>query len=317
MASKTVTMKSTKQEIYDALVEANKKVKEVRENNFNPFEEAAVKEAVAVVESAKESVQQNLFSEELSKKFTDLEQAIEIKSKELKEMYGIEKELQDITSVVNAGKEFSSSIEAAKKAKMEEYEELRKKLEKEYEDEKEEFEATQENYERLIRQQREREKDEYEYVLKRTREKENDVWNDEKAAREAAVAEKEAKANEMYADAESKLDYIAELEAKVTDIPRLIKEAETAGAEAANKESAREYGYKKTMAEKEHSYEVQRLEDKVALLTTELEKSTALNESLQDKLDNAYEQIRELATKTVESTGGVKIIGNSGADTRK
>jgi len=30
---------------------------------------------------------------------------------------------------------------------------------------------------------------------------------------------------------------------------------------------------------------------------------------LQDKLDRAYSEIRDLATKTVESAGGLKIIG--------
>lgn len=32
---------------------------------------------------------------------------------------------------------------------------------------------------------------------------------------------------------------------------------------------------------------------------------------LQEKMDKAYAQLKELATKTVESAGGVKIIGNN------
>ena len=35
---------------------------------------------------------------------------------------------------------------------------------------------------------------------------------------------------------------------------------------------------------------------------------------MQDKLDQAYNQIKEMATKTVEATGGVKILGNNGTD---
>ena len=34
-------------------------------------------------------------------------------------------------------------------------------------------------------------------------------------------------------------------------------------------------------------------------------------DSLQQKLDQAYIQIKDMATKTVESTGGVKILGNN------
>ncbi len=35
---------------------------------------------------------------------------------------------------------------------------------------------------------------------------------------------------------------------------------------------------------------------------------------MQEKLDQAYSQIKEMATKTVESTGGVMILGNNGTD---
>ena len=37
---------------------------------------------------------------------------------------------------------------------------------------------------------------------------------------------------------------------------------------------------------------------------------------MQEKLDEAYNQIKEMATKTVEVTGGVKILGNNGSDTK-
>ena len=37
---------------------------------------------------------------------------------------------------------------------------------------------------------------------------------------------------------------------------------------------------------------------------------------MQNKLNQAYNQIKEMATKTVEATGGVKIIGNNGNETK-
>lgn len=38
---------------------------------------------------------------------------------------------------------------------------------------------------------------------------------------------------------------------------------------------------------------------------------------MQNKLDQAYNQIKEMATKKVEATGGVKILGNSTTETNK
>lgn len=317
MSSKNVTLKNTKQEIFDALNDAMEELKRAKENNFNPVETAKVKENATIVKSAKESVQENLFSEELSKKFTELNQAIEIKRAELKEVYGVEEELQNITAIINASKEFAAKSDADKASLQVEYSKLESDLRSHYDKLRDELNDDYNEYDKSLKKNREREKEEYEYTLKRTRAKEDDAWKDEKAKREAKIAELEATAREMYADAESKVDHIAELEAKVNEIPELIEAAKVEGAETAAKEAAREYGYKKTMTEKEHSYEVQRLNDKIESLTAELIKANANNEDLRQKLDKSYEQIRELATKTVESTGGVKILGNSDNGIRK
>ena len=45
-------------------------------------------------------------------------------------------------------------------------------------------------------------------------------------------------------------------------------------------------------------------------------KVNAEKQAMQAKLDEAYNQIKEMATKTVEATGGVKILGNNGSDTK-
>lgn len=312
-----VTIKNTKQEIYDALVESEKKVKALKEQSFNPAEAVEEKVNTDTVESARESVKNNLFSEELSKKFTDLEAAIAIKSNELETMYGIGKELQNLTVIVNAGKELSAKLDDEKAEKKAAIEEMQENMMKEYSAKKKKADEEYAIYQADLKRNREREAEEYEYNLERLRNKENNEWEDEKARREVAIAELEAKAEAMFEEASSKANYITELEQKVDSIPELIEKAKEEAAEAARKEEAKEYGYKKTMAEKEHGYTVQRLEDRIEILTNDLTKANELTASLQAKLDNAYEQIRELATKTVESTGGVKILSNGAADTRK
>lgn len=312
-----VTIKNTKQEIYDALVEAEEKVKALKEQNFNPAETVIEKANAETIKSAEESIKNNLFSEELSKKFIDLEAAIILKQKELEEMYEIDQELQNLTVIANAGKEMSAKIEADKAAKKAEYAQMTDELVREYAAKKkaleEEFVAKQLE----LKKTRDREIEEYEYTLKRNRSKENDDWADEKAKREAEIAALEAEAKAKFDEASEKTNYIKELEDKVEAIPELIEKAKEEAAEAARKEEAKEYGYKKAMTEKEHGYAIQRLEDKIDILTSDLNKANTLVDSLQAKLDNAYDQIRELATKTVESTGGVKILGSGASDIKK
>ena len=218
-----VTIKSTKQEIYDALIEAERKFKELKEQSFNPVEAATEKANAEVVESARESVKNNLFSEELSKKFVDLEAAIALKSEELKTMYDIDKELQNITVVVNAGKEISAKLEEEKATKKAEIAAMTEELMKDYAIRKKEAIEEYATYRDDLDKKRTREAEEYAYNLKRSREKENDEWEDEKAAREAVVAEMTAKAEEKLAEASSKANYITELEEKVNSIPELIE----------------------------------------------------------------------------------------------
>ena len=114
----------------------------------------------------------------------------------------------------------------------------------------------------------------------------------------------------MLAEAESKADYIRTLEEKVGAYRSCWKSKEICnrrGFEALRKE----YENKATLAEKDYSNTVARLEDKIVFLEKEIENSNKAVVALQNKLDKAYTEIREIATKTVESAGGVKIIGNA------
>lgn len=55
-------------------------------------------------------------------------------------------------------------------------------------------------------------------------------------------------------------------------------------------------------------YEQKALHDKVERLESDLSEAKNTIVTLQNKLDSAYVQMRELATDTVKSNGGVKIL---------
>lgn len=147
--------------------------------------------------------------------------------------------------------------------------------------------------------------------MTRTRERENNAWTDEKAARESELQRRETKASELLADAEGKAQYIHTLEEKVENIPNLIVEERESAIAATTEALNREHDHKLALDEMERKNAVDRLEDKVAYLEKELESTNKATGVLQGKLDKAYSEIRDLATKTVESAGSVKIIGSS------
>lgn len=154
------------------------------------------------------------------------------------------------------------------------------------------------------------EAEEYQYNLARTKERENNAWLDEKATREAELQKRETLTAEMLSEAENKLGHIQTLEEKVENIPSLLAAERESTIAAVTETLKREHSHQSALAEMERKNGIARLEDKVAYLEKELENSSKNVGALQAKLDKAYSEIRDLASKTVESASGVKIIGN-------
>lgn len=73
----------------------------------------------------------------------------------------------------------------------------------------------------------------------------------------------------------------------------------------------KEYDYQIELLKKDYQNTIDRQNDKIESLNNEVNKINELNNKLQDKLDKAYLEMKELATTTVEANGGVKIIGNN------
>ena len=62
---------------------------------------------------------------------------------------------------------------------------------------------------------------------------------------------------------------------------------------------------------------IDRQTDKIESLNLEIEKYSNLNANLQEKMDKAYAELKELATKTVEANGGVKILSSNNQNENK
>ena len=88
------------------------------------------------------------------------------------------------------------------------------------------------------------------------------------------------------------------------------------GMQDAKKEIEKENEYKVELLKKDYQNKIDRQEDKINSLNSEIEKLNTINASLQEKVDKAYSELKELASKTVEANGGVKILGNNPVDNK-
>lgn len=311
MKKEEITIKNTKAEILDALNAALEREKKIAITKSNPEKEEKEIKVAKAIESSKVNVEKNIFSEELNKKFNDLEIAIAAEEDKLKNLYGIEKELNDLTLVINAGKDCVLEIENNKRIKSEELDNEIKELELKY---KQKSEALQEEYEKMakdLKTKRDRENEEYEYKIKREREIDSNKWNDEKSERENKLAKAEEETRRLLEEAKEKVEYIKELEEKVNRIPELLEKEYARGKKEITVELERDHKYETELLKKDYINQIDRQNDKIEALKEEIANVNNLNNMLQEKMDKAYAQLKELATKTVESAGGVKIIGNN------
>lgn len=316
-----LTMKNTKQELYDAYMAQKKQLEARAAMKDDPVAAQENKRKAAVLVSADEVAKMDILSPEIVQKYKDLCEAIDMKKTTLKDLYDIEAEASSLVALINAHKDKEQELK-------DKYKKLSDDLETEYQEKKaskenelieleikkeEVLNVTASENKSLVEEldkARKREKEEYEYNLKRERKIAEDKWNDEKAAKEKALADREESIAETEAVLAAKEEYIEELERKVSEIPTLIETATNEGIKKGKADADKSNAFEVRSINQKNEYEQASLRDRVSRLESDLAASNAKNDVLQEKLDAAYAQMRELAAETVKSAGGVKIIGN-------
>ena len=321
MENKKVSSKSTKVELLEALAEREKEIEELKKLTDDPKREQEKAEKERILESAAEAINSNVLSDEVKNQYRDMMATIELKKTELKDLYGIEVNAQTLTAMINASKvkkaelvqEYADKeieLKVAYEAKKEEVAADTAKLVLDYKKKKEELEDDFRQVRDVSNKQHIRAEEEYEYDLSRKKQEDADKWNDEKVAREKLMAEKEADLKARMLEFAGKEDHLKDLEEQVAAFPDKLKEVETAGKEKGKAEADKSHAFEVRAIKNEYEYEIKSLKDKLDTQATLISDLREKNETLENKLDASYAQMRELAADTVKSTGGVKILSS-------
>ncbi len=311
-----ITLKNTKQEILDALNEALEREKTNAQIKSNPEQEETVRKAQVAVAETKKNVEANIFSAELINKFNNLELAIKTEEEKLKNLYDIDKELLNLTLIMNTGKDTLLEFEKNNEIQKQKLNEQIKLLEDEYKKKVEDLEKEYQLKSASLKTEREREIEEYNYKTKRERELANNEWEDEKKVRENNLKIKEEETKKLLDEAQEKAKYLADLEKQVANFSKDLENEYTKGKDDARAVLEKEHNYEIEMLKKDFQSIIDRQKDKIDSLNEELKKANDINNSLQEKMDKAYVELKELATKTVEANGGLKIISNNQPDNK-
>lgn len=308
-----ITSKSTKSQILDAYNKAIKKLNEIEASKDDPVSQKESQMKKETFEAADKIVAMGILNPEITGQYKSLEIAIEMKKNELKDLYDLEAEANSLTAMINAHKDMQRELEEEAKENKKAIEAGIKALEAELKAKEEEVENEVAEERERVSKIRQREEEEYQYNLKRKRQLEDDEWEDNKKARESVIASREEELVNKGKELVEKEAYIADLENKVASIPDQVASAYEEGKKEGKAKADKSNTFEVRSLETKHEYEVQNLQNQIDRLEQDLETEKSKNNDLQNKLDDAYTQMRELATNTVQSVGGVKILSNDTA----
>lgn len=338
---KDVSTSNTKREILDAYDALKKSLEEKSKLELKPekrIEEKKVKEVVQVANSlSSEGAVRSIDSlkmelgkmlSELSEKlenaanqYNDIKKAIEVKEKEIKEIYDIDKSAYSLAALIEAQRqkreEFEHEIESLRRELTEEVSDTRMQWKKEktaYLEEKKDTEAEE-------KKKRVREQEEYRYSLEREKEIVKNRFEDEKAKLEKEISVKREEFEKAFKKKEKEIEEreklvsererkIGELEKQVERFPKeldavvnkTIKETtEKIQAEAKNRE---------LLLKKEADGERNVFLSKIEALEKNVTEQNSQIEKLSAQQEKSYQKVQEIAMKSIEGTSNTRILGS-------
>jgi hypothetical protein len=331
---KKLSLSNTKQEMLEAYNSILKQLEAQREAELKPekrLEEKKAKEVIQVAESlSSEGVAREISTlkietgktlaqisdrlEEEIQKFKAVQNAIVLKEKELQELYEIEKSAVTLAALIESQNQkqqaFENEMAEKKEALSQEIEALRaerEKEKKEYEDEIKERDTAE-------KKKRDRDKEEYEYSFKREQKLTKDKFEDEKAKLEKEIQiKKEQMENELkvrekvIAEREEELN---ELKKKVATFP---KEMEIAIGKAIKETTDRlnlEAKNREELQKREFIGERNVFTTRIESLEKSVKEQNEQIAKLSQQLEKAYQQVQEIAVKTIEGSSTIKSFAN-------
>jgi hypothetical protein len=266
---------------------------------------AAIKEA-EVLESVKDlnldSVSSNITSTQvevqkslasLSAKLTEqlqvlrsIEEAIELKREELKQLWGIEateKTLDELTAQIAAQRQAWDEEQGATKKRFAEQQSERNK-------------------------QWQRAEEEYQYNLAQEHKRQADAFAAQMAQQMKEAKEKQERLEKDWAEREVELKKreteLADLREKVANMPEVIKKAENAAVAIATNSVKKEYETKAQLAAKDAETNQRLAAQEVASLQQTVTKLHTQIEDIKTQLEQAHRDVKEISAKALDSASG-------------
>jgi hypothetical protein len=243
-------------------------------------------------------------------KFKAIQSAIELREKELQELYEIEKAALTLAALIETQNQKRQQFEAEMTARKEELNQDSQTQRLEWAKEKEEYEGQIKERDLTEKKRREREKEEYDYSFKRQQMLAKDKFEDEKAKLEK---ESQLKKAQMESELKEREKVIAQKEEELNELRKKVslfpKELETAVGKAVKETTERlslEARNKEELLKKEFIGERNVLTTRIESLEKTGKEQSAQIAGLTQFLEKANQKVQEIALKALESSAAAK-----------
>jgi len=327
-----ISMSSTKKEMIAAYDEVLKQLEEKEQTELRPEkvkEEKRKQEAVGTAEDvAAEDIGSKVSALKLdiSKMLTEtsdkletevsnyqkVKEAVEVKSSELQEIYGIEKAASSLASLIEAQTkkqvEFETQMAERRAVLEQEIASTRAGWEKEkkaHEHQTKEMLATEDR-------ERKQEKEDYTYQFEREKKLALDRFQDEMAKREKELAEKievtEKDLMQREQAVSQKEQELGNLQKKVENFPKELEAAVAKATKQLEQQLAKDASYKEGLLRSQFDGEKNVLNAKMQSLEQTAKDQADRIAQLSKQLETAYQKVQEIAEKAIEGSSNSKYL---------
>lgn len=303
-----VTLKDSKNTIWEAYNEALKTINDLKSEKMDPIAEKEMKRVEEVITQAEKISAEEILNPKIIADFMNIKEAIEIKAKELEELTGIEDRVLSLVALVNAQSDIERTFKEEMSKKKEALEQELSDIKAMISQTKADRAAEELEYGTRLTKERKREKEEYTYNRDRERKIENDKWADEKAERQKTLKLREDACSVRETEVLEKETIVKELEDKVATIPSLEEAAYEEGMSVGKSSAEKSFKFEKQALEARFNSDKSILENKITYLEDTNSRLTAELEKARAEVIAARTEVKDIASEALSASGNSKMI---------
>lgn len=245
-----------------------------------------------------------------AKKYTLIQEAIELKQAELEEIYGIEKHAATLAAILESNNRVKEEFDEEMRMKQEELEQQISETRAAWAVEKKNYQADLAEEKKKTEKDHKREEDEYSYNLQRTRAIEENEYTDKISTLEKEIADKKEKLDKQVEDTTALLDdrekvvakreeAMGTLEESVSNFPTDLEKAITIAVEQKENELNMFFNQEKALLTKGLEGEQKVLEAKISAMESLVKDQANQIDQLTTQQERAYKHVQDIAEKAV------------------